>query len=579
MERVICLTQGVIAIISAVKDILLQISAACSFLFLFQWWLDQGQLTRRNRRFPDDQAFLIIGCALSITFSTILSTKLVGEVYLNLAILPAYIGILYGNSRSGLSLAGFFLLSTVLFSDSSGLSDMVINSGILLYPLLFGLARLFKEVKLIEKIIILWVVLFPSMLFIILVPKMRGARTFDTYSPEAILVSAYLFTTLLLGGLLVYCIETAWDKVQVKEQMQGISERFQRESKRLEQVTDIVQLNIMSMNEQGYVTELNEYMLKLVQRHYPELTREVILEQPASVLFSDSVDLQTLALLKEIFYNKQRSNAKINCGSYIYQIYTAPLQQGSEPPGGIVMIVQDVTEEEKIRTELDHVERLTLVGQMAAGITHEIRNPMAVVRGFLQLMREKSPGELDSYYQIVMEELDRANGIINDFLSLAQSRISDKEVVQLHHIIEELSPLLWADANLRGQSLELSYSPSLPLLKLNVREIKQLILNLARNGMEAMDAKGVLTLETQVNGNKIELKIRDTGSGIPQDKLENLFVPFFTTKSQGTGLGLPLCLSITERHNGTIKVDSAVGKGTEFTVAFPFEAEEQSAAG
>ncbi|WP_054943046.1 two-component system sensor histidine kinase NtrB [Paenibacillus ihuae] len=562
-----------IAIINAVKDIILQISAACSFLFLFHWWLDKGQIARRNRRFPDDQAFLMIGCALSITFSTILSTTLVGEVYLNLAILPAYIGILYGSSRSGLCLAGFFLLNTALFSEPSGLSNMVINSNILMYPLLFGLARLFKEVKLIEKIIILWVVLFPSMLFIILVPKMKGVHAFETYSPESILVTLYLFTTLLLGGLLVYSIETAWDKVQIKEKMKGISERFMWESKKLEQVTDIVQLNIMSMNEQGYVTELNEFMLKLVRRHYPDFTREMILSRPAAVLFRDSVDKQTFVQLQGIFYNKQRSNAKIKCGSYTYQIYTAPLQQGTEPPDGVVIIVQDVTEEEKIRIELDHVERLTLVGQMAAGITHEIRNPMAVVRGFLQLMREKSPEELDSYYQIVMDELDRANGIINDFLSLAQSRISDKEEVQLHLIIEELGPLIWADANLRGQSVELSLSPSLPLLKLNVREIKQLILNLARNGMEAMDAKGVLTLETQLNGNKVELMIMDTGSGIPQDKLGNLFIPFFTTKNHGTGLGLPLCLSIAERHNGTIKVDSVPGRGTVFTVAFPFEAE------
>lgn len=297
------------------------------------------------------------------------------------------------------------------------------------------------------------------------------------------------------------------------------------------------------------------------------------------MLFADIVDKQTFTQLQAVFYNKQRSNAKITCEQYTYQIYTAPVQQGAGYPDGVVMIVQDVTEEEKIRTELDHVERLTLVGQMAAGITHEIRNPMAVVRGFLQLMREKSPGELDSYYQIVMDELDRANGIINDFLSLAQSRVSDKEVVQLHHIIEELSPLLWADANLRGQSVELSRCPALPLLKLNVREIKQLILNLSRNAMEAMDAKGILTLETRVNSCTVELTIRDTGSGIAQDKLADLFTPFFTTKSQGTGLGLPLCLSIVERHNGTIRVDSAVGEGSAFTIAIPYEASEENLAG
>lgn len=178
-----------------------------------------------------------------------------------------------------------------------------------------------------------------------------------------------------------------------------------------------------------------------------------------------------------------------------------------------------------------------------------------------------------------MDELDRANGIINDFLSLAQSRVSDKELVQLQHIIEELSPLLWADANLRGQSIELNTCAALPLLKLNVREIKQLILNLSRNAMEAMDAKGVLTLETRMNSGTIELTVRDTGSGIAQDKLTDLFIPFLTTKSQGTGLGLPLCLSIVERHNGTISVESVVGEGTAFTIALPYEANEENLAG
>ncbi|MDF9843329.1 MULTISPECIES: ATP-binding protein [unclassified Paenibacillus] len=568
-----------ITIIEEIKDILLQISAAGSFLFVFQWWLDQGQMTRRNRRLPDDLSFLVIGCALSIVICTIFSSSLAGGVYLNLAVLPAFIGILYAPFRSGLSLAAFFLLSTALFSEPPGLSAIIINSGALLYPLLFGLARPFKQAKCLEKVILLWAALFPSMFFVVMVPHMEKIREAQTLTSDVILITAYLFVAVVTGGLLILCIETAWDKVLVKEKMEGLSERFMWESKKLEQVTDIVQLNIMSMNELGYITELNEFMLKLIRRHYPDYTRELILSRQAALLFSDSVDNQTYMQLKAVFFNKQRSNAKIKCGDYIYQIYTAPVQQGSGFPDGVVMIVQDVTEEEKIRTELDHAERLTLVGQMAAGITHEIRNPMAVVRGFLQLMREKSPGELDSYYQIVMDELDRANGIINDFLSLAQSRVSDKELVQLHHIIEELSPLLWADANLRGQSVELSTAPTLPLLRLNVREIKQLILNLARNGMEAMDAKGVLTLETRVNTGNIELVIRDTGSGIEQDKLANLFTPFFTTKNQGTGLGLPLCLSIVERHNGTIRVDSAAGEGTAITVTLPFEAAEENLAG
>ncbi|MNM68395.1 Sporulation kinase E [compost metagenome] len=248
---------------------------------------------------------------------------------------------------------------------------------------------------------------------------------------------------------------------------------------------------------------------------------------------------------------------------------TSPIKRGhTEETVGAVVIIQDITELEALRTELFNVDRLSLVGQMAAGITHEIRNPMAVVRGFLQLMKEKSPSSLDHYYRIVMDELDRANSIINDFLSLAQTRSVNKEECHLHDIIHELSPLLWADANLRGQSIELKLAEHLPRLQLNTKEIKQVILNLSRNAMEAMEEKGQLTLETRNSPEGVELLVTDTGPGIPLAKQEKLFQPFFTTKAQGTGLGLALCLSIIERHNGKISVESEEGCGTTFSVLF-----------
>lgn len=531
-------------------------------------------MTRRSRRFPDDQTFLLIGCALSITLCSMLSTTLFGVVYLNLAILPAYIGILYGSYRSGFSLSVFFLFCNVMFSEPSGLSNMVLNTGILLYPLLFGLAGPFKKGTVIEKIGMLWMVLFPSMLFISLVPILGGNDIYETHSGDTLLLIVYLFLTIALGGLFIYFIETAWDRLLIKEQMESISENFKWESEKLQQITNVMPLSMMSLDEHGTVTGLNEFMLQLIHNHFPHVTREALLGQPAGEFLSKGIHEQVCERLGNYVSNNQSCSEKMTHEARTYHISMAPLPKRiTGLPGGVVVIVQDITEEEKMRSELDNVERLTLVGQMAAGITHEIRNPMAVVRGFLQLMREKSPDELNSYYQIVMEELDRANSIINDFLSLAQSRISVKEKVLLDHIIEELSPLLWADANLRGQSVELNLTPSLPLLHLNVREIKQLILNLGRNGMEAMGAKGVLTLETRRSHDKVELIVRDTGSGISEVQRKKLFVPFFTTKNQGTGLGLSLCLSIVERHNGTIIVESEEGVGTAFTVSFPYEEE------
>lgn len=555
----------------------MQISAACTFLFLFQWRLDRGHPAHRNNKFPDDITFLMICCAMSITLCMALSTTLFGVVYLNLAILPAYIGILYSNLRSGAYLALYFFLCTALFSVPSGLEQLLLNTGVLLYPLLFGMIRRFKQSSLTAKIGILWGALFPSMLFIVMGPDLHGLSILYTPPREGILAAGYVLVTLILGALFIIYIDRSWDRMQIRIRLQGISEKFLWESEKLQQITNVVPLNIMELDDNGYVTELNEYMLDLMQNHYPELTREIILSQPASLIFGHSMDQLTLNRLQEVVRNRQRSNTRIRVDSRSYHIFTAPLEHESGVPGGVVMIIQDLTEEEKLRSELDNVERLSLVGQMAAGITHEIRNPMAVVRGFLQLMREKSPEDLHSYYNIVMEELDRANSIINDFLSLAQTRESDKETAGLHLIIEELAPLIWADANLRGQSVELRFSATLPLLQLNVREIKQLILNLARNAMEAMDAKGVLTLETREQEDTVQLIIRDTGSGISPSQLQQLFTPFFTTKSHGTGLGLPLCLSIAERHNGTIRVESEIGSGTSMIVVLPVEVKDGAA--
>ena len=128
-------------------------------------------------------------------------------------------------------------------------------------------------------------------------------------------------------------------------------------------------------------------------------------------------------------------------------------------------------------------------------------------------MRERSANHQQEYFRIIMDELDRANNIINDFLSLAQNRVIEKECCSLHDIINEVLPLLWADANLRGQEIELDLSDNFPLLMLNGKEIKQLLLNLGRNGMEAMDQNGMLCIRTRVFLDRVELSVIDSGCG------------------------------------------------------------------
>lgn len=557
----------------------MQISAACSFLFLIQWWVDQGLVARKKGSFPDNQTFLVMACTLSLILCTLLSTTLFGIAYLNLGMIPAYIGILYGTVRSGILLSIFLLVCNIFIAEPTGISNMILNSGILLYPLLFGLAKPFKKGTVVEKIGMLWMVLCPNMLFIALVPIIGGKNIYESNSSESLLITLYLFFTIALGGIFVYFVEMVWSRWRAKVHMETKSDNFQWESEKLQQITNVVPISIMSLDDYGVVTELNDCMLGMIRTHYPHLRREDIINKPVRAFFNGSVDAEAYKRVGDNIRGKRRSHERMTHESRVYQIYSAPLvNTNTALSGGVVLIAQDITDEVKLRSELDHVERLSLVGQMAAGITHEIRNPMAVVRGFLQLMREKSSDDLDSYYQIVLEELDRANSTINDFLSLAQSRISDKEKVLLHRIIEEVSPLLWADANLRGQSVELKLNASIHEMELNVREIKQLILNLGRNGMEAMGPKGILTLETHSTQDKVELIVRDRGIGMSESQREKLFSPFFTTKREGTGLGLSLCLSIVERHNGKINVESVEGEGTVFTISFPLVKEEYSGA-
>ncbi|HWR08259.1 ATP-binding protein, partial [Sporomusa sp.] len=239
---------------------------------------------------------------------------------------------------------------------------------------------------------------------------------------------------------------------------------------------------------------------------------------------------------------------------------------------GALGVYGDITERESIRCELEKLDRLNLVGEMAASVAHEIRNPMTTVRGYLQFMSKKS-GDKDRY-DILISELDRANSIIEDFLSLARSRTVNKELCSLNEIISSLQPLLYADAVKDGIVVELELEAELPNLQLHKKEIKQLVLNLYRNAAEAISsisANGRIIIRTTHINESICLEAEDNGCGIPEDSLKKVMEPFYTTKGNGTGLGLAICLSIAGQHNAALTIDSTVGAGTTVRVKFPIK--------
>ncbi|MCD1260104.1 PAS domain-containing protein [Paenibacillus athensensis] len=348
-------------------------------------------------------------------------------------------------------------------------------------------------------------------------------------------------------------------------QLEELTVKAVQSAERLQMLLDCLPLPVLVVDRNGAMTHCNKEM----SAYFPEYTRDELESGPLSgMLGARGLREGELHIMRALQGETSRAEY-IRFRERCFLCYAYPLTEGGEIVGAVGMY-QDVTEIERLRLELNQLERLRLVGQMAASITHEIRNPMAVMRGFIQLISERSDGTFQPYFQLMLEELDRTNEIINDFLSLAQNRVVDMQQLQLNVLLERLLPIIQADANLRGMQVEMRLTPDLPLLLLCEKEIKQLVLNLARNGLEAMESRGcTLVLATELAGGQVALRVSDDGPGIPEERLGRIFEPFYTSKERGTGLGLAVCLSIMQRHEGRMEADSKIGVGTTFRAVFP----------
>lgn len=287
-----------------------------------------------------------------------------------------------------------------------------------------------------------------------------------------------------------------------------------------------------------------------------------------------SVDLGQEEHLHDELFNKGEASPveyrlKAKSGKIITIKAAASLAQFGGEQCRIV-IGQDITKEKEFENDLLRLDRLNLVGEMAASIGHEVRNPMTTVRGYLQMFQTKQENrKYLEQIKVMIEELDRANFIITEFLSLAKNKAVILKPQNLNEIIKAISPLLQADALHSGHNLEVKLG-ELPDVKLDDKEIRQMLLNLAKNGFEAMEAGGTLTIASYKEDNTVVLAVRDTGKGFSPIMMEKLGTPFITTKENGTGLGIPVCYRIAERHGAKIEINTGKG-GTVISVRFPLK--------
>lgn len=231
-------------------------------------------------------------------------------------------------------------------------------------------------------------------------------------------------------------------------------------------------------------------------------------------------------------------------------------------------ILRDITARKELEQDVSRLDRLNTVGQMAANMAHEIRNPMTTVRGYLQFFSAKPDfANYGDHFRMLISELDRADLIIKEYLSLCQNKSRALKPGQINDIIREIYPLLKADAIASSKDVHCLLA-TIPEIYLDDKEIRQLILNLVRNGLEAMGPGGSLTVQTRSDApGEVVLSIRDEGGGIPPEIQDQLGKPFVTTKENGTGLGLAVVYRVANEHQAKIQVDTGP-EGTTFNISF-----------
>ncbi len=262
-------------------------------------------------------------------------------------------------------------------------------------------------------------------------------------------------------------------------------------------------------------------------------------------------------------------------------VTASPLQDREGQYLGSIILLRDDKHRKELEEDVKRPDRLALMGTLAAGLAHEIRNPLGGIKGAAQLLRRAADGDPSTreFTDIMIREVDRVNQLIEQLLNLSRPAELDLAPVNIHEILDDVLLLEAQTVGANQIEIKKRYDPSLPPIRADRAQLTQVFLNLVKNGLQAMAHSGTLTVITRLENEfrirgqdraakrMIWVEIADQGAGISDADLPQIFSPFFTTKSGGTGLGLATCDRIIREHGGTIRVDSFEGKGSTFKVS------------
>lgn len=305
------------------------------------------------------------------------------------------------------------------------------------------------------------------------------------------------------------------------------------------------------------------------EQHYLEkrATKDILLHK----VFQGESFANIPSLVREVFRKKRTLEINItNENSDHYLVKGIFLRNNNL----ILLMIYDFSYEKKYANLLAYQDQMKSVSYLSAGVAHELRNPLSVIKGFLQL--SMLTDSFDKYAQTILSETDRMNEIIDNFLSVARKKMK-KEIMTPKYLLNSVIDIIRSECLMQGVHFQSRVEPITGQLEVNESSFKQIILNALRNSIEAFPEgrrRNIFSLQSYQEGDTIVIELSDNGSGIPEDVLEEIEKPFYTTKEKGTGIGIPLCKKIMDDHDGTFQIDSTVGKGTTITLRFPLFEEE-----
>lgn len=322
------------------------------------------------------------------------------------------------------------------------------------------------------------------------------------------------------------------------------------------------------MDDEGIILDMNAYAEKVLYINKVDyIGKDTQLLCNMFNLRADDKKILTEKLIKDGYWDKHLELQSF-AGEYKYVHVVISKQSDS---GLFLMEINDESEKMYMKKRLDQSESLRTLGQLAAGIAHEIRNPMTSLKGFTQLLAQNATDDAKRYLTVINHEINKMEEILTQFLDLSKPSKSNGTLISVESIILEVVNFMAPQALLKSINLNISNQTNVECRIFGDSQLlKQVFVNAIKNGMEAMPNGGNIYINITLNlGDFVNISIRDEGHGIEKEHISQIFQPFFTTKSIGTGLGLSHVYKVIEEHGGSIEVSSRIGEGSTFDFILP----------